>query len=420
MSILGYSAAYFLPSYWAKTPLYGEKLIPLLDYILSTDYTKTEQLATAFYNIQSKYKNTADLPTSQIEEIINESGYTYIRNLLGQDEESLKLLVYLLVMVHQLKGSKKGVETVLNLLKTSESSSTVKIVGSLERTEANVISGFTLTDYAIWSGASLKGTSLELAFKVTTGTDFQNEQCIASSPDYGFYLGTDVAGRLVLKIGQRDSSISQRSWQEIDGTTEFVSERSLDVNTTYYILLEYDGYEYSLRVSTDGIKYFYYNNVLSTTPINSINGMIYLGIDSSEGTLKFPFQGSIFLSPLTIASSGISIQQWFETLPVGKENTFTIESTLDGDLISADFFEKFARFIENYVYPSLRAFKAKLSMKIQVTFIPYVRSVVTYIASDSLAMRHGFFVKDGNTHIPYEVKIEEDSELYENYQVLLE
>ena len=109
MSILGYSSAYFLPQYWASTPLYGEKLIPLLDYILSVDYEHTDKLATAFYNIESKYKNTQDLPIGQIEAIIEESGYGYIRDLLGQDEESVRLLVYLLVLIHQLKGSKKGV-----------------------------------------------------------------------------------------------------------------------------------------------------------------------------------------------------------------------------------------------------------------------------------------------------------------------
>ena len=62
MSILGYSAAYFLPQYWANTPLYGEKIIPLLDYILSTDYANTDMLATAFYNIESKYTNSTDEP----------------------------------------------------------------------------------------------------------------------------------------------------------------------------------------------------------------------------------------------------------------------------------------------------------------------------------------------------------------------
>ena len=73
MSILGYSTAYFLPQYWINTPLYGEKIIPLLDYILSTDYSNAEQLAVAFYNIQSKYTNTTDLPVGVIEEIIEEN-----------------------------------------------------------------------------------------------------------------------------------------------------------------------------------------------------------------------------------------------------------------------------------------------------------------------------------------------------------
>ena len=52
MSILGYSSSYFLPEYWAASPLYGEKIIPLIDYILSTDYTETDKLATAFYNLE--------------------------------------------------------------------------------------------------------------------------------------------------------------------------------------------------------------------------------------------------------------------------------------------------------------------------------------------------------------------------------
>ena len=53
MSILGYSAAYFLPQYWSETPLYGEKISPLLDYVLSADYQHTEKLASAFYDIEN-------------------------------------------------------------------------------------------------------------------------------------------------------------------------------------------------------------------------------------------------------------------------------------------------------------------------------------------------------------------------------
>ena len=75
MSILGYSASYFLPEYWSNTPLYGEKILPLIDYILSTDFVQADKLANAFYMIENKYKNTADLPLSAIEAIIEESGY---------------------------------------------------------------------------------------------------------------------------------------------------------------------------------------------------------------------------------------------------------------------------------------------------------------------------------------------------------
>jgi hypothetical protein len=48
LSILGYSASYFLPEYWGSTPLYGEKIIPLIDYILSTEFSQADKLANAF------------------------------------------------------------------------------------------------------------------------------------------------------------------------------------------------------------------------------------------------------------------------------------------------------------------------------------------------------------------------------------
>ena len=420
MSILGYSASYFLPQYWAGTPFYGEKLIPLLDYILSTDYTKTDQLATAFYNIESKYKNTSDLPIEQIEAIIDESGYTYIRNLLGQDEESLRLLVYLLVMIHQLKGSKKGVETVLSLLKGAEGDSTVRLIGDVNRTEANVISGFSPTSYAVWSGVNLNTNTLELSFKIATGNEFLTEQCVASSPHYGFYLGIDSMGKLVLKLGKRDSTINGRSWQEVDGTSVFVSDRALDMNTTYYIILEYTGYEYNLRVSTDGTRYYFYKTVNSSTPIASLNNSIYLGVDISEGNLISPFKGSIYLSPLTVASSGISIKSWYEIFPVDKENTFTIDSELDGDVISAQFFDNFARFIENYVYPTLSVFRAKLKLKGGIAVIPYVRSNVTYVAFNALSDRQVYCVKETETSRkfkPFMTISGEDPEVSEEFQV---
>lgn len=415
MSILGYSAAYFLPQYWVNTPLYGEKLIPLLDYVLSTDYEKTELLASAFYNIESKYRNTADLPIECIEEIIDESGYTYIRNLLGQDSDSLRVLVYLLVMVHELKGSRRGIEAIMELLRSPEDPLVLSYVGDPEVTPTNEVSGFTVNDYVIYSNFSA-ANKFNINFQIRTGGTFLREQCIASSINYGFYLGIDAAGHLVLKIGQQKSG--QRAWQEIGGTDTFMSAKVLRPETNYYVVLSYDGNEYSVRVSTDGQKYNYYLTIPSATPLDIVGGYIYIGVDRSTDQVQYPFEGEISLAPFTISSDGVILTQWFETLPVGEENTFTLESEIDVGLVSAAFFTQFAKFVEKYVYPTLKAFKAKLTMKGKVTFLPYTRQRVTYIASNLADSLQNFMVieeENKDKHIPYEV--EDGSGSHEDFLV---
>lgn len=414
MSILGYSTAYFLPQYWVNTPLYGEKVIPLLDYILSTDYANAEQLATAFYNIESKYTNSADLPVGVIEEIIDENGYGYIRNLLGDDEDSLKLLVYILVMVHQLKGSKKGIETVLNLLKSSGEPMDVTIVGSPDVTETRDVSGFTVSDFVTISNFNVGQEPFEVAFQITTGSSFPEEQCIASVSNHGFYLGINSAGRLLLSLGQQSSGI--RGWQLIDGTTKLVSQKVLLKNTTYYIVLTYSGYDYSVKVSTDGEKYSYYFSIENSTPIDLYGGIMFLGIDNSESVLRYPFNGTISLAPLSVSSNNVKITQWFETSPVGEENTFDVEAEVDVGLISSDFFMNFATFVERYVYPTLSKFRAKLALKNKVTFLPYVRQKVTYIASNMDGSAKEYFnskVTNTSSHEPFMVKDEFEQDKYD-------
>jgi hypothetical protein len=378
MSILGYSSAYFLPQYWSATPLYGEKLIPLLDYVLSTDYEKTELLATAFYNIESKYKNTADLPIECIEALIEECGYGYIRNLLGQDTDTLRVLVYLLVMIHQLKGSSEGIKAVLELLKSPEDALILSYVGNPEVSPTGVVSDFSVNDYVIYSNFSAP-EKFNINFQIRTGSTL-SEQCIASSPDYGFYLGIDFDGHIVLKIGKQVSG--QRAWQEVDGEDTFISARILKPSTSYFITFAFDGNEYSVRVSTDGEKYNYYVAVPSSEPLGINGGYVCIGIDRSTAVTQFPFGGEISLAPFTVASDNVVITQWFETLPVGEEDTFTVESELNIGLISTTFFMQFAKFVEKYVYPTLTAFKANLALKATVTFLPYTRQKITYVASN--------------------------------------
>ena len=402
MSILGYSSSYFLPQYWVNTPLYGEKILPLLDYILSTDYEKTELLASAFYNIESKYKNTSDLPMECIEALIEECGYSYIRDLLGQDSDSIRVLVYLLVMVHQLKGSRKGIETVLELLRSPEDALVLSYAGNPTVSPLNEVSDFSVNDYVVYSNFSADG-KFSINFQIRTGESLLEDQCIASSPDYGFYLGIN-GGYLALKLGQQFSG--QRAWQQIEGKDTFTSIRSLRTETTYYINFSFDGAEYSVRVSTDGEKYNYYIVVPSTKSLGINGGYLYLGIDRSTSETRSPFQGEISLAPFTVASDNVIITQWFETIPLGEENTFTLESEIDVGLVGVEFFSNFARFVEKFVYPTLKAFKAKLTTKGKITFLPYTRQKVTYIASNVGDSVQNFMVKEEinpENHIPFEV-----------------
>ena len=364
MSILGYSAAYFLPEYWSNTPLYGEKIIPLLDYVLSTDFAQADKLANAFYMMQNKYKNTADLPIGAIKEIIEESGYSYVMNLLGQDEDSIRLLVYLLVLIHQLKGTKLGIEVVLSLLKKGTNPLVLGIVGDPTFNQASGdVSDFTIEDYILYRGFTIDKEPFELTFQIRTPANFLTEQTIASSNNYGFYLGVNTEGKLVLSLGN-----NRASWNICNRA---VSRNVLAPNSNYYIKLIFDGYEYDVKVSEDSVKYtdfiVFYSN--ETTDIHQ--GVIYLGVDGSTDTISKPFQGFINLKPFSMDVSNVVITEWFEQFPVGAENTFIIKADLDLGVTSTDFFENFAIFVSKYVYPTLSAFEAKLNFQNNLTFLPF-------------------------------------------------
>lgn len=117
--MLDRSVSYFLSNQWSNTPLYAEKIIPLLDTCLSSNFVLSNKVADAFYELTNKYQNTAELPLENLKEFIREQGYGYILDLVVQDEKTIKLLWYMLVLIHQLKGSKEGLLLVLSLLDNS-------------------------------------------------------------------------------------------------------------------------------------------------------------------------------------------------------------------------------------------------------------------------------------------------------------
>lgn len=375
MSILGYSAAYFFPEYWSSTPLYGEKIIPLIDYILSADYEKADTLANAFYLMENKYKNTADLPIECIKAIIEESGYGYVLELLGTDEESIKLLTYLLVLINQLKGTGLGIEVVLNLLKKEPDPMSLITVG--KPTIVNeIVSDFSVENFVFYEGFTVDSSAFDILFAIRTG-NFIGEQTIASIGGNSLYLGLDSQGHLILAL----SSKNHDDWDIVNkaqGTTAGV----LTPNTSYFIRLTYDGYEYNLKVSTDNKKFTDYLVVNKPTPLGVHKALIYIGIAKDlDGSMKNPFKGYVDLSPFATSISNVEITQWYETLPVGEENTFQVKADLDLNVISSDFFPKFAAFVKKYVYPSLEAFEAGFNLESNLTFIPYTRQRITYVNS---------------------------------------
>ena len=384
MSILGYSSSYFLPQYWSNTPLYGEKILPLIDYILSNDYEYSDSLAQAFYAIEDKYKNTQDLPIEYIEEIIDENGYSYVKDLLGNNEDSIRLLVVLVGLVHQLKGTKLGIQVVLNLLKRDNNVMTMQVIGEPTITSTRYISNISESDYVVYKGFVATGDSVEVSLSFGV-KDFKNIQTVASTNNYGFSIGVNTDRHLTLNLG------SDRTSWNIGHNLR--SDKILSPGTEYYIRLLYDGYEYALQVSTDGKKYETWISRESKESLNIYKGSLYLGVDASEGTIRNPLNGYINFSNFTIGTSNTEITQWFEQTPVGPENTFMIKTDLDVELISSDFFEKFSEFIKNYVYPTLTAFEANLRLKASVTVLPFARQKITYNAFADLVGRGNYLVK---------------------------
>lgn len=117
--MLGHSVSYYLPKAWAMAPLYSEKIIPLLDHLLSVEAPNADKLALAYYDIWNKYTNPEDMTDDSIREFIKDHGYGYILDLLSITHDTLQNLLLLLPLIHFLKGSREGLEVVMSLLQVS-------------------------------------------------------------------------------------------------------------------------------------------------------------------------------------------------------------------------------------------------------------------------------------------------------------
>lgn len=125
--MLGHSVSYYLPKYWAQTPLYSEKIIPLLDHLLSVESPYADKLALAYFDIWNKYTSPEEMTSESIKSLIRELGYGYILDLLFTSEDNLEKILFLLPLIHYLKDTKKGLEVVFSLLQADDKPVKTKI-----------------------------------------------------------------------------------------------------------------------------------------------------------------------------------------------------------------------------------------------------------------------------------------------------
>lgn len=125
--MLGHSVSYYLPKYWAQTPLYSEKIIPLLDHLLSVESPYADKLALAYFDIWNKYTSPEEMTSESIKSLIRELGYGYILDLLSTSEDNLEKILFLLPLIHYLKDTKKGLEVVFSLLQADDKPVNTKI-----------------------------------------------------------------------------------------------------------------------------------------------------------------------------------------------------------------------------------------------------------------------------------------------------
>lgn len=142
--MLDYSVSHYLGSYWKDTPLYAEKIVPLLDYCLSNNYMFNTKMSQAFYELTDKYQHTSELPVENMKEFIKEHGYGYIADLFEDKAENLKLVIYLLALIHELKGTETGVRLVLNLFQLDTEPSDTKLVQWFQETPMAEENTFTI------------------------------------------------------------------------------------------------------------------------------------------------------------------------------------------------------------------------------------------------------------------------------------
>ncbi len=160
--------------------------------------------------------------------------------------------------------------------------------GSFGRITDGVAGGFIASNHLVLPETIEAGSNTwERVVKIYTGSDVSTEQTI---------MGTLVDSRgflLRLRSGNLCmwSSSNGSSWNMFSNAT---SSLTLSAYTGYYIKTSFNGSQYLVDVSTDGVDYTNYITVTSSSKV--ISNVITLGAHGNSGNPDTPFKGSIDLS----------------------------------------------------------------------------------------------------------------------------
>ena len=177
------------------------------------------------------------------------------------------------------------------------------IVGSFARIDKGVASGFSSTNYLeVTNSFDVSGgKTWEMVYTVTTGSNVSTMQSIC-----GHESTTTNSDPVVIGITSGKFSILDLNTSSSSGFDSVLGSYNVTANTTYFIKMLFNGSEYILSYSLDGVDYVEDVKVTRSTPIWTSN--LILGRQESSDSSMFPWLGTIDLSQSYIKING---QTWW-------------------------------------------------------------------------------------------------------------
>jgi len=171
-----------------------------------------------------------------------------------------------------------------------------------------IISGFTTSNYIKHASSIGTITSFEQVMKVTTTTDITTRQTICAGDAYlGLGSFMIIDGKIKLYAS------SDGTTNDIAGTDGTLSTLDVLPNTEYYVKYHWNGTDYKIDLSTNGIDYVNYISI-SKNISPKFNGVVGIGTDTGASN-QYPWFGMIDISKSYIKING---QLWWNN----KTNTY--------------------------------------------------------------------------------------------------